>query len=69
VKLVEKTHLFEQEKDCCDSESDICQYLELRTQDGGGGNYLVLKTERWALDYDQIEIFCMQLKDFLKGMK
>lgn len=68
MKLIEKTHIFEQEKDCCDGQSDYSQYLELKTQDGGGGNFLVLKTDRWALDLDNIDEFCKQLKDFLYGM-
>lgn len=68
MKLVEKTIVYEQEKDTCDGESFYVQTIELKTQDGGGGNFLVFKTERWALDYDNIDNFCQTLKDFLKGM-
>jgi len=68
-KLVEKTHLYEQEKDCCDGESDFVQYLELKSQDGGGGNYLVMKTERWAISIDEIDKFRQLLKDFLQGLE
>lgn len=38
-----------QDADCC-QEGDFAQTLTVRTQDGGGGHYLVLETERWALD-------------------
>ena len=37
-----------QEGDCCGGDSR--QFLEIRTEDGGGGMYWVLSTERWAVD-------------------
>lgn len=63
MKLIEKTYLFEQEKDY------IIQMLTMQTQDGGGGNYVVISTERWAIDRDDIDKFCAQLKSVLEGME
>lgn len=36
-----------QEADCCDTEPQV---LQIQQQDGGGGPYWVLTTERWAID-------------------
>jgi len=39
---------FSQEPDCCDNGE--IQELEIYTEDGGGGVYYVIETERWAFD-------------------
>jgi hypothetical protein len=38
---------FTQDSDCCDSNE---QYLTIKTQNGGGGDFYVIETERWAFD-------------------
>lgn len=38
---------FTQENDCCSSEE---QYLTIKTQNGGGGDFYVIETQRWAFD-------------------
>lgn len=38
---------FGQEADCCSSQE---QYLTIKTQNGGGGDFYVIETERWAFD-------------------
>jgi hypothetical protein len=38
---------FTQEADCCDNTE---QYLTIKTQNGGGGDFYVIETERWAFD-------------------
>ena len=38
---------FTQDSDCCDSKE---QYLTIKTQTGGGGDFYVIETERWAFD-------------------
>ena len=38
---------FTQEADCCDNRE---QYLTIKTQNGGGGDFYVIETERWAFD-------------------
>jgi hypothetical protein len=39
---------FEQEADCCSENGQ--QHLHVRFKDGGGGSYIVLETEEWAID-------------------
>ena len=39
---------FTQDADCCDSGSD--QFLIIRTENGGGGDFYIIETERWAFD-------------------
>lgn len=58
-------YIYEQEKDCCDGESSYDQELIVETQDGGGGYFLVLKTDRWALDLKDIDALCEELKRVL----
>lgn len=69
MKLVERVLTYDQDKDCCDSVSAICQLLTIRTQDGGGGSYVVIETDRWAIDRDDIDKFCQTLKDILNGLE
>jgi hypothetical protein len=38
---------FTQDADCCDSKD---QFLTIKTQNGGGGDFFVIETERWAFD-------------------
>lgn len=50
MKLTSVTEVYSQEEDCCGRINDIGQQIELSTCDGGGGSYLIIKTERWAVD-------------------
>jgi len=43
-----------QESDSCD-ESGLGQDLEIRTDDAGAGPFIVLKTERWAMDKKDLD--------------
>ena len=38
---------FAQDADCCTSED---QYITIKTDNGGGGDFFVIETERWAFD-------------------
>jgi hypothetical protein len=38
---------FTQEADCCTLEE---QYLNIKTDNGGGGDFYVIETKRWAFD-------------------
>ena len=38
---------FTQDADCCSIEE---QYLTVFTENGGGGDYYVMQTDRWAFD-------------------
>ena len=40
---------FQQEADSCDEPYNV-QYLDVTVEDAGGGQYYVIKTERWAVD-------------------
>ena len=60
--LVESKDVYIQPSDCCQSGS-MEQQLTVSTQDGGGGAFLVIETERWALD--DVDEFCALLKKTL----
>ena len=49
-----------------DSNSDGLQFLEVSTEDAGGGVYYVLKTERWA--FDNLNDLIKVLNDFEKRL-
>ena len=49
-----------------DSNSDGLQFLEVSTEDAGGGVYYVLKTERWA--FDNLNDLVKVLNDFEKRL-
>lgn len=50
-----------------DSNSDgLLQFLEVSTEDAGGGVYYVLKTERWA--FDNLNDLIKVLNDFEKRL-
>ena len=38
---------YTQESDCCTIEE---QYLTIKTDNGGGGDFFVIETKRWAFD-------------------
>jgi hypothetical protein len=38
---------FTQDKDCCSLED---QFITIKTQNGGGGDFFVIETDRWAFD-------------------
>jgi hypothetical protein len=51
---------FTQDSDCCDSGDG--QFLTIKTQNGGGGDFYVIETQRWA--FDNITELIMTLKRF-----
>jgi len=59
---------FSQPKDGNDAGDDY-QELEVRTADCGGGPYLIINTERWAIDMDSIEDITKLLKEFVEKFK
>jgi hypothetical protein len=40
---------FSQDNDSAESD-DIGQFLTIRTEQAGGGNYFIIKTKRWAVN-------------------
>jgi hypothetical protein len=51
---------FTQDSDCCDSGDG--QFLKIKTQNGGDGDFFIIETERWA--FDNIAEFITVLKKF-----
>lgn len=64
---VENMHVtYSQNPDSCDS-SQYDQDLEVGIADAGGGPYIILKTERWAMDLETAEaMFAAIIADFKK---
>ena len=50
MKLTRLTEVYSQEEDCCGRPGELGQDIELTVEDGGGSNYVVIKTARWAVD-------------------
>jgi hypothetical protein len=65
VKIQEWRVTFSQESDACD-KNDLGQSLIVRSEDAGGGQYLVIETGRWAID--SVEDFARQLTELVKRM-
>lgn len=42
--------------------------LKIETVNNGVGNYIVISTKRWAIDADNIEEFCLELRIMLDGL-
>jgi hypothetical protein len=38
---------FTQDNDCCTNDD---QFITIKTQNGGGGDFFVIETQRWAFD-------------------
>ncbi|KKQ94742.1 MAG: hypothetical protein UT21_C0012G0004 [Candidatus Woesebacteria bacterium GW2011_GWA1_39_11b] len=54
-----------QDSDSC--ESNNCgQQLVIKTDDAGGGPFIIIETERWAIDSDGIDDFCDVLKNIVR---
>ena len=64
-ELSEMRVSYTQDTDCCDSS--LCQLLTIKTEDGGGGTFFVIETERWAFD-DPQELIDL-LTDFKRRFK
>jgi len=45
------------------------QEIKIETGDAGDGPYIVLQTDRWALDEEDIEQFCSYLHGFIDHVK
>lgn len=61
---------YTQDPDCCDGS--VCQALKLETENGGVGMedaFLVIATERWAIDFDGIDEFADLLKRFVATVR
>jgi hypothetical protein len=63
MKLETAQFQFTQEVDSC--ASGLINELHVEVADAGGGPYIVLKTERWAIDVEDLPVFIKQLKDLV----
>lgn len=50
MKLTSVTETYTQKEDCCGRVGETGQDIEISMENGGGGSYIVIKTERWAVD-------------------
>ena len=65
-KFVEWTSSYKQDEDCNGRVENKEQYINLSAVDNGNNeHYLVIETERWAIDIDEIDKFCDELKKFM----
>lgn len=60
-RLYESCEKWVQDADSCLSD-DCWQDIDVFTQDNGAGAYIAIKTERWAIDEEDIDRFCEALK-------
>lgn len=56
---------FTQENDCME-DSDIGQFLNIHSENGGGGDYFIMHTNRWAFsNIDEVIEVLNQFKEKL----
>lgn len=65
IELASASATLTQDADCCDGS--IVQTLNLSSEDGGGGWFWVIKTERWA--FDSPEELSKQLKKIISKLE
>jgi hypothetical protein len=66
MKAVAGSFEFAQESDCCDPDN-LGQNIIVTVDDGGGGPFVIIQTDRWAMD--DIDEFANQLKSILGMVK
>jgi hypothetical protein len=55
---------FEQESD--GNSTSGSNHLHITVDDLGGGPYIVLETERWSLNPEEIDVFCYRLNKMIE---
>jgi len=67
-KKVEQLQLnYSQDSDVCDS-NDV-QNIQITFEDGGGGHFMTIKTERWAFDtVEELESFLKNIHDLVNPL-
>ena len=61
------TMLVTEEADCCAPGGTSVNEIEITTEDGGGGHYAVIKTQRWAIDLDKPEEFMCLIRKAIES--
>ena len=72
VKTYDVAFTFSQDPDTWQSSDVLGQDIKISTAESGGGSYIIIETERWAMDADEIDDFCDCLKKIVAmpgGMK
>jgi len=65
-KFVEWSSTYSQEEDCNGRPDLKVQEITLSAVDADGENhYLVIETDRWAIEIEEIDNFCDELKRFM----
>lgn len=64
-------HYMQDADSCQDVASGNVQSIAIQTMNGGNGTFLVIETERWAIDGTEkaLKEFCNALRDALKRSK
>ena len=66
ITVEEMRVVYAQNSDSCDP-NNLGQDLEIETADAGGGPYLVIRTERWAMELGEAEAMLTAIiRDFKK---
>ena len=68
ITIEEMRIVYAQESDSCDP-GDPGQQLEIFSQDAGGGKFLCIKTDRWAIDNDEYTTLTQILEDFKERLR
>jgi len=68
ITVVELSKLLEQEEDTGGRSEHTHQYLKLETVDNGAGSYIVIQSERWAIDDKEewIKVWDKHIEPMLK---
>jgi len=68
---VEYSKLLSQEEDTSGRPNVTDQYLKVQTIDNGSGSYIVIETERWAIDEKEewIALWDKHIEPMLKKVK
>lgn len=62
----EWTEVYSQPEDTCGRDNHTEQEITFRAVDAMcNEHYIVIETDRWAIDIDEIDDFCKMLKDFI----
>jgi hypothetical protein len=66
MKLFQQSKTYKQESDSLSNET---QFLRVKIDDAGGGPYLILSTQRWSIDFDELDALVKKLKSIIKEFK
>ena len=59
--------LYSQQGDSCGG--DVDQYLKIKTDDAGGGPFIIIETERWSFEQNEIPALVRMFESVLAGLE